>query len=173
MPAPAGDRKSDASVREGRFDPEPWRAELLAFLRRAGAGAEAEDLVQETFLRALRQPPGRSARAWLYRVALNLLRDQRRRESVATRALREAARPEATADAPAFVAANRSDAEAAWRVVTRLPESQRLALYLRIRRHMDYDEIGTVLECSPATARQHFHLAVKAVRDELPGDGDE
>ena len=157
----------------GRFDPEPWRSELLAFLRKAGAGNEAEDLVQETFLRALKQPPGRSARAWLYRVALNLLRDHRRREVTAVRAFREAARPEARGETPAFVATNRSDAEAAWRVVRRLPEQQKLSLYLRIRRHMDYDEIGTVLECSAATARQHFHLAVKAVRDELVEDGDE
>jgi RNA polymerase sigma-70 factor, ECF subfamily len=167
------DSRGEASVREGRFDPEPWRAELLSFLRRAGAGGEAEDLVQETFLRALKQPPGRSARAWLYRVALNLLRDHRRRERTADRAVREAARAEEARETPASFAANKSDAEAAWRVVRDLPDQQRLSLFLRIRRHMDYDEIGTVLDCSAATARQHFHLAVKAVRDELVEDGDD
>src|SRR5262245_8898462 len=120
------DSRGEASVHQGRFDPEPWRAELLSFLRRAGAGSEAEDLVQETFLRALKQPPGRSARAWLYRVALNLLRDQRRRERTAGRAFREAARAEEGRETPAFFAANKSDAEAAWRVVRGLPEQQRL-----------------------------------------------
>jgi DNA-directed RNA polymerase specialized sigma24 family protein len=32
---------------------------------------------------------------------------------------------------------------------------------------MDYDEIAVALACAVPTARQHFHLAVKAVRDRL------
>ena len=64
------------------FDPEPWRAELLAFVRRMGAAQAAEDNVQEAFLRALESPPERQPRTWLYRVALNVLRDRARRQHV-------------------------------------------------------------------------------------------
>jgi RNA polymerase sigma factor (sigma-70 family) len=49
--------------------------------RMTGSAADADDLVQETFLRALEHPPedvARDARPWLVRVAVNLSRDQLR-----------------------------------------------------------------------------------------------
>jgi len=50
--------------------------------RMTGSAADADDLVQETFERALASPPARSHepwRPWLVRVALNLARDELRR----------------------------------------------------------------------------------------------
>lgn len=50
--------------------------------RMTGIAADADDLVQETFLRALERPPPRTdieLRPWLVRVALNLARDSLRR----------------------------------------------------------------------------------------------
>jgi RNA polymerase sigma-70 factor (ECF subfamily) len=52
-------------------------------LRLTGDAARAEDVVQETLLRAWRHPevtddPDRSARAWLFTVARNLIIDERR-----------------------------------------------------------------------------------------------
>lgn len=50
--------------------------------RMAGCGADAEDLVQDTFERALRNPPAdleRELRPWLTRVAMNACRDHLRR----------------------------------------------------------------------------------------------
>jgi len=50
--------------------------------RMTGSVADAEDIVQETFLRALERPPAdtdRSWRPWLTRVAVNLSRDHLRR----------------------------------------------------------------------------------------------
>src|SRR3954469_9653521 len=51
-----------------------------------GVAADADELVQETFVRALEHPPAalRELRPWLTRVAMNLARDRlrrRRRES--------------------------------------------------------------------------------------------
>lgn len=49
--------------------------------RMTGSAADADDLVQDTFERALRHPPSdleRNLRPWLSRVALNLSRDQLR-----------------------------------------------------------------------------------------------
>jgi RNA polymerase sigma-70 factor (ECF subfamily) len=51
--------------------------------RLTGSVADAHDLVQEAFVRAIEHPPrdtGASWRPWLVRVATNLLRDRRRRE---------------------------------------------------------------------------------------------
>jgi RNA polymerase sigma factor (sigma-70 family) len=50
--------------------------------RMTGSAADADDLVQETFARALAKPPARTDapwRPWLVRVALNLARDELRR----------------------------------------------------------------------------------------------
>jgi len=66
----------DAAFRSER------RALFLLCYRMTGSPADAEDLVQETFARALERPPARTDLAWapwLVRVALNLARDQLRR----------------------------------------------------------------------------------------------
>jgi RNA polymerase sigma factor (sigma-70 family) len=61
---------------------EPHRALLFAVAYRiTGSAADAEDIVQEAFVRALLHPPPdleRSLRPWLVRVAANLARDQLR-----------------------------------------------------------------------------------------------
>ena len=168
---PAGRMKQSAQA----FDPEPWRGELRGFALRMGAGQEADDVVQETFLRALRSPPESRPRAWLHRVALNVLRDRARRE--------RAADDEDASDAflalvdrtpdPRSAAIARETVRAAWHAAARLPDRQRAALILRIQRHMDYDEIALALDCTVGGARQHFHLAVRAVRDAIArGEND-
>lgn len=162
------------------FDPEPWRSELRGFVLRMGAGQESEDVVQETFLRALRSPPASRPRAWLYRVAMNVLRDRVRRGRH-PRAVDEALDDdrkdplrslEDPAPDPRAAAIARETVRIAWRAAAGLPDRQRAALILRIQRHMDYDEIAVALECSIGAARQHFHLAVKAVRDALAEKGE-
>ncbi|MBI1852581.1 MAG: hypothetical protein HYR85_19735, partial [Planctomycetes bacterium] len=47
----------ELTVKRARFDPEPWRGEIVAFVARMGAARDADDVVQETFLRALERPP--------------------------------------------------------------------------------------------------------------------
>jgi len=56
-----------------------YHASLVRMLyRRTGDRERAEELAQETFARAVASPPT-SPRAWLFAVALNLLRDEGRR----------------------------------------------------------------------------------------------
>jgi RNA polymerase sigma factor (sigma-70 family) len=66
---------------------------MFAFLAyRTGDRATAEDLLSETFERALRarrrfDPRRGSEKGWLYAIALNLLRDHARRQAAEARAL--------------------------------------------------------------------------------------
>jgi RNA polymerase sigma factor (sigma-70 family) len=62
---------------------EPERKHLWGLCyRMTGSAADADDLVQETFVRAIEHPPRdreQPLRPWLVRVAMNLARDQLRR----------------------------------------------------------------------------------------------
>ena len=140
----------------------------MDFVRRTAPRSDADDVVQECFLRAVRTPPRSQPRAWLYRVAVNVLRDQARRDRTSRNALPELARLDLPAASdPAAQAEAHNLADHARLAVAHLSERQRVCLFLRIQRHMDYDDIGLILECSADTARQHFYLAVKNVRDRL------
>lgn len=175
IPPEGGPAREDGPVSQAtrRFNPEPWRQELLAFAHKMGAGQDAEDVVQEAFARAVARPPRHQPRAWLYRVALNLVRDRgRARQRDASALPRLAPRSDRSpAPGPAHLAETRDLAAHVWHLVQGLSGRKRAALYLRIQRHMDFDEIATVLDCSVASARQHFFLAVKAMRDALAEEG--
>jgi RNA polymerase sigma factor (sigma-70 family) len=75
QPEPAEERPLEAAFVE-------HRAFLRALLfRMTGVGADADDLLQDTFARALAHPPrhDRPLRPWLVTVAMNLARDHLRR----------------------------------------------------------------------------------------------
>ncbi|MBR0679576.1 sigma-70 family RNA polymerase sigma factor [Roseomonas eburnea] len=117
---------------------------------RALAGGDAmlaDDLVQETLLRALDRwwlrRPGASLRAWLYAILWRRFIDGKRSEAVARR------HAEASAEAlpPLPLAAPDQALEAA-RVVAllaRLPEEQRAVLVLVAVEGLDYAEAAAVL----------------------------
>lgn len=66
---------------------EEHRAELLRYLRAHGAGDDAEDLLQELWLKVVATPAGPMAapRNYLFRAATNLMIDRRRSEVQAQR----------------------------------------------------------------------------------------
>ena len=58
-----------------------YNAQLVRYLtRRLGDSDLAEEVAQETFVRAMRQDEIVNERAWLFAVATNLLRDAARRQ---------------------------------------------------------------------------------------------
>ncbi|HMS03100.1 MAG TPA: sigma-70 family RNA polymerase sigma factor [Gemmatimonadaceae bacterium] len=121
---------------------------LVRYLtRRLGDRDWAEEIAQETFLRALRQESIVSERSWLFAVATNLVRDdarraERQRARLALLAAEERDRvvePERTA---AEAAEERALARAA---LDALSEKDRLALLMR-EEGLDYDEIAAALD---------------------------
>ncbi len=151
-------------------------AEIRRYLLRVTARAsDADDLSQETFLRAFRAyralPPGANVRAWLFTIATNLGRNHFRAQSRRRRAYAAVAwesRAEAPERADGQVLAEEARARVE-RVIGALPEKQRLAFIMRKMHELDYAEIGTSLRCSAESARAHVFQALRKIRRELDG----
>ncbi|MGH7350630.1 MAG: RNA polymerase sigma factor [Candidatus Rokuibacteriota bacterium] len=144
-------------------------------LRITGRGGDADDLSQETFLRAFRAyralPPGANVRAWLFTIATNLGRNHfraqgRRRRAYAAAALETAADAPDRADGRVLADETRVRME---RVITSLPGKQRLAFIMRKMHELDYTEIGASLACSEESARAHVFQALRKIRRALAG----
>ena len=54
-----------------------------------------------------------------------------------------------------------------WEAVETLPERQRLAVYLRYRADLPYEEIGAILGIAAPSARSHVSRALDTLRVEL------
>lgn len=122
--------------------------------RRTGDADLAEELAQETFVRAARNLPLDNARAWLFSVATNLVRDEVKRDNRRRRHL-EALRVEQADERP-FEPATTSLELAQERLHTQrlvreamdgLAERDRSALLLR-EEGLDYHEIASALGLS-------------------------
>jgi RNA polymerase sigma-70 factor (ECF subfamily) len=150
--------------------------EIFRYLRRlAWRATEADDLSQETFLRAYRAwprlTPDANVRAWLFTIATNVyknhVRTEKRRQ--AAHATVRATRTALDLDGPeeeAMAGEIRTLTQAA---IRRLPLKQRLAFTMRKLHELDYDAIGASLECSPESARAHVFQALRKLRTTLNG----
>ena len=134
-----------------------YHATLVRYLtRRLGDRDWAEEVAQETFVRALRQDALTNERAWLFTVANNLVRDDARRIA-RQRAQLMLLRDEQIADAEDDNQlvdgddppnANQAhETMLARKAVDALAEKDRMALLLR-EEGLDYGEIAAALDLS-------------------------
>ena len=136
---------------------------LLAYFRAQPALAgNAEDLLHDTFVRAIRRPEKiKSAvtpRAYLFGIARHVGLDTLR-----------ARRPlEALSEEPAVVApVEDARLETMRDAIAALPDLQREALSLKLQHDLSYAEIAQVLDIPVGTVRSRLHHAVAALRDAL------
>lgn len=150
-----------------------------------GETREAEDLFQETWLRAFKAsgsgsgPRPGEAKAWLFAIAANAHRDILRKRRVRRLFLRERARSmgEEAADAdlgwdaPGRAGGDgtaRSDIRLCLRrALTRLPARERRVFVLKDIEGLKHAEIARILDLPEATVRTLLHRAVKRLRREL------
>ena len=140
----------------------------LSVLRNA---AEAEDVVQDTFVRVLQQgrrlSDVREMRPWLVRIAWNLAIDRKRRVPVeqmdeifaAGMVSREMAADEALAEAGRM--------RAVMDAIDRLPRKEREALLLSAMEELSTAEIGAVLGRSESSVRSLLFRARGHLRERL------
>lgn len=127
--------------------------------RRLGPAGEAEDLVQETFVRAWRGIHRFRREAelgtWIYRILLNACRDRFRR-----RARQLASAPERTPPSDPAVAAQRRElVDRVFLAVGQLPPRQREALLLRTKAGLSYAEIASVMGVRTGSVKSHLVAA--------------
>lgn len=108
-------------------------------------------------------------RVWLFRIAHNVVANERRRDRRRpVTPLEEAAELSAPDDVAESVAA-REAFSAAWHAVARLPEDRRRAVILRFVDEMSTAEIAAILGRSEGAVRVLLHRALRSVADDLRG----
>jgi RNA polymerase sigma-70 factor, ECF subfamily len=130
----------------------------------SGNRAIAEDLAQDAMVRAHRhwgrisgyERPG----AWVRRVTINLSLSASKRVAAELKRLLRLAEP-GTLPPP------EAPDDSVWSAVAQLPGKQRAAVALHYLEDRSIDEIATILEISPATARVHLHRGRQALATTL------
>jgi RNA polymerase sigma-70 factor (ECF subfamily) len=148
--------------------------------RITGDRALAEDLAQETFVKAFRNLAAfdttRRLSSWLFRIAHNTAIDAMRRS-----------RPSGSIDATEFASATGQHepatppgpdpverqelGRALEAALAELRSDQRAAIVLRYENGLSFDEIGIVLGVPEVTARSHVHRARKELARLLTASG--
>ncbi len=143
---------------------------LLSFLvMRTGDRAMAEDLVADTFERALRRRRlfdrrRGTEKAWLYTIAVNLLRDNARRRATEQRVLAEVPAGPAHADDLATGAHRRTSVLEALEV---LAAEEREAVALRFGADLTVPEMAAALDVPLTTMEGRLYRALRKLRAEL------
>jgi RNA polymerase sigma-70 factor, ECF subfamily len=153
----------------------------LAF-RMTGNQQDAEDVVQESFLRAYKQLAKFDERAsfgtWLYRIAANcsldLVRSRKRRNEHIAPPPENVAEVEdpvvslpSTAPNPERMALSSEVRERVALAMRDLSPTERTAFVLRHFEGMCMEEVGRVLECQPGAAKHSVFRAVQKLRRAL------
>jgi RNA polymerase sigma-70 factor, ECF subfamily len=136
---------------------------------------DAEDLVQETYLKALRSfgsfQPGTNFRAWIFQILRNSFLSSRskleRRMTIDLDS--DEAGPQLAVDSetPETILMNRADSETVQRAIADLPVHYREALLLCEVEEMTYLEIAEVLSIPIGTVMSRLARARKAIRKSL------
>ncbi len=140
--------------------------------------AEAEDMVQETFLRVLRHrdrlPEIRDARVWLIRIVWNLVLDRKRRQKTRPEnediadLVRVLPAKELRAD-QAVISAQRH--AQVLRLIDALPRKEREALLLSAIDELSNGEIAAVLGVTESSVRSRLFRARRELAEMLKKEG--
>jgi RNA polymerase sigma-70 factor, ECF subfamily len=136
---------------------------------------DAEDLVQETYLKALRSfasfQSGTNFRAWIFQILRNTFLSSRskleRRMTVPLDAEEDGPELAVDSETPETILVNRSDSRLLQRAIDDLPVHYRETLLLCEVEEMSYQEIAEVLSIPIGTVMSRLARARKAVRQSL------
>jgi RNA polymerase sigma-70 factor (ECF subfamily) len=145
--------------RQNRFVSENLRRIFVQIYRIVGNVADAQDLTQEAFIKALQRQDqlkdGQKAAHWLSRIATNTAIDFLRRSGRATYCEMEKA-PEGHAESPEQLLLRSEQRNYLEDGLRLLSARERAALLLRDVEGLPAEEVARRLDCSKATVRSHI-----------------
>jgi RNA polymerase sigma-70 factor (ECF subfamily) len=143
---------------------------LFGFLAyRTGDSALAEDLLADTFERALRararfDKRKASEKTWLYAIALNLVRDSARRRSAEARALERVPPPARETSTELDAVEHRDEIRHA---MERLSDEEREAIALRFGADLTVPEMAKLLKQPLPRIEGRVYRSLRKLREEL------
>jgi RNA polymerase sigma-70 factor (ECF subfamily) len=155
---------------------EAHSAEIFAYLwRMLRQTADAEDCLQETFLRAYRAYPRLNGqanyRAWLYKIATNTARTHLKRRARSTERTTDLDPELLRADSHLSDELDRKQTLALIaQAIEALPHQQRAALIMRNYQELSYPAIAAALDCTEDAARANVYQALKKLRAKMTED---
>lgn len=148
----------------------PFRDKLYRFARRILNEPDAEDIVQDVFYRLWSRKADigkyRSLEAFAMVITRNLCLDRVKLKSYRNEGLEEWKEP-VDNKSPDKMAELKNDVDMIYQVLKGLPEQQRSILQMRDIEHMEYDEIGEVMQMNVNAVRVNLSRARKAIRDQM------
>lgn len=159
--AAAGDRDAFAAIVDAQYD----------FIFRVaykwlGDRSDAEDVTQNVVIKlakSIRQFDGRAQfSSWLYRIALNAVRDHQRQS------IRQGRNVAALSlVSPTAAPSNQEDdvtMNEVWAAVRQLPEKQRDAVLMIYGEDMSHAECAAIMDCKEKTVSWYVHEAKKTLK---------
>ncbi|MDY6863603.1 MAG: sigma-70 family RNA polymerase sigma factor, partial [Thermodesulfobacteriota bacterium] len=123
------------------------------------------DMVQKTFIQAFKNghkfKEKSEFKTWIFRIALNLCKNQLRR-------LKRGTDPELEKiDIENKILDNlisKEKAKELYKALNKLPDKQRFTIILRIYHELSYQDIAKIMECPLGTAKANFHHGVLTLK---------
>jgi RNA polymerase sigma-70 factor (ECF subfamily) len=132
---------------------------------------EADEVTQETFVRAWRALPGFRGEArvstWLVRIAIHAARERRSTRAVPLDGAERIVDP---AEGPEAAWERRTDRARLRIAVRTLPPRQREVVALKVFSDMTYEEVAKTLDLTVGAVKAHLHQAVANLRKRLAED---
>ena len=152
------------------------RQVLAAAVGMTGNSDDAMDVVQETFVRAHRNLGSflgeSSFYTWLYRIAINVGIDFRRRQARRAEIVQAEPIDDNAIDAdqltdPRAEVARKQLGSRIFRAIDELTPEHKAAIILREIEGLSYEEISKVMQCSKGTVMSRLHYARKKLQAKL------
>jgi RNA polymerase sigma-70 factor (ECF subfamily) len=164
-------QQGDRAAVEALFRRE-WKPIYRLVYRAVGDGAEAQDLTQEVFIRALTsldrfEQTGTPFAGYLSVIARNLLRDRWRRRRLPMVPVSDAAQLASAAAGPeqaALIADEQTRLEA---LLAPLPPDYRKVIQLRVLEGRSTEEVAAIMQRSPGAIRILQHRAITTLRTQI------
>ncbi|MBI9078071.1 MAG: sigma-70 family RNA polymerase sigma factor [Desulfatibacillum sp.] len=140
--------------------------------RMTGSRTEAEDLVQDTFVRAFRNLDSfdstRRFFPWLYTIGLNLVRRRLKTKGLHSSEPASREQEESREPGPEQAFLDKERAGEVQDALLQLKPDQREALILRYVQGLTYDEIAEILDVTPSAAKMRVYRGLDQLRTIIP-----